>query len=310
MDWRNVEFLQIEPTRRCNFRCLFCQGRYLPRAELDEVRLERSLERVEGVRYVEFQGEGEPFLHPLYFEACGTLLRRFPEAELSAITNGSTLVGSVRDRLAGGPLSHLLVSMETADPADFRFLRGGDLDRILENLTALLSLSGGRPRLGLAVTVLKDRSDQLDRILDLYESLGLDGGISVQYLQSMGSYADHYGPELAGSVFDRRERVAFEAAHAETLARAARLNARDGASFFYSRLFDGWSPADLSCPWLDRGLYVAADGSESPCCFVKRGGADRGRLADALAAGTVPDPCAGCFVAEEVRAAALGLSAF
>ena len=311
MSARSVEFLQIEPTRHCNFHCLFCQGRFLPKAELETGVLKRALAGLEGVRYVEFQGEGEPFLYPGCFNACRAILERFPGAEISTISNGSTLVPAVRGKLAGGPVAHILVSMETSDPDDFRFLRGGDLTQILENVRELRACADGRPRVGLAVTVLRDRADQLEKIVVLYDELGLDGGISVQYLQNMESYASHYGPELAGSTFTAREQAEFERTHAAVLASVARVNARDKASFFYSRLFDGWSPADLSCPWLDHGAYLSAEGTESPCCYIKDGRAmDRERLADALAAGVVPPPCEGCFVAREVKAAGLALSSF
>ncbi|HPE37718.1 MAG TPA: radical SAM protein [Spirochaetales bacterium] len=139
MSARSVEFLQIEPTRHCNFHCLFCQGRFLPKAELETGVLKRALAGLEGVRYVEFQGEGEPFLYPGYFDACRAILERFPGAEISTISNGSTLVPAVRGKLAGGPVAHILVSMETSDPDDFRFLRGGDLTQILENVRELKS---------------------------------------------------------------------------------------------------------------------------------------------------------------------------
>ncbi len=42
-----------------------------------------------GLMHVELQGEGEPMLHPRFFEMAAMIRRMHPVAKISLITNGS-----------------------------------------------------------------------------------------------------------------------------------------------------------------------------------------------------------------------------
>src|SRR5437868_464777 len=64
----HIRFAQIEPTTRCNFTCGFCAGRYMPQRDLTWDDFQTFLAAHPALRHVELQGEGEPLLHPLFFD--------------------------------------------------------------------------------------------------------------------------------------------------------------------------------------------------------------------------------------------------
>jgi radical SAM protein with 4Fe4S-binding SPASM domain len=86
---------------------------------------------------------------------------------------------------------------------------------------------------------------------------------------------------------------------------------------FYELLYGSTHERPV-CPWLENGLYVAADGAVLPCCHIKDNarcaigrvgedmdiiGQNRRRMAGQLAAGQVPASCTGCALARQVAAA-------
>ncbi|MEZ4449163.1 MAG: radical SAM/SPASM domain-containing protein [Nannocystaceae bacterium] len=311
-----VGFLQIEPTTRCNFTCGFCAGRLLPQGDLDYDDFLGALAAFPEARHVEIQGEGEPLLHPRFFEMVEAARAR--GLKVSFITNGSFLTPENVARILDLGVEKVFVSLESPDPETFRRIRGGKLEKVVRGLEALMSARRDRgldrPAVAFAVTVLRDTEAQLDAIAALYRRLGLDGGMTVQPLERMAVYQDRYDEAMSAQLLrgDERERV-----HLRVLGSPAlrRINGRDRAPIasFYEEMMAGWRPGSRRCPWLERGLYINFQGAAMPCCSVKdeahafgRLGVDsratilerRAAVRDQLASGTIPPTCQGCDMAE------------
>lgn len=312
-----VRFLQIEPTTRCNFTCGFCCGRHMPQEDLSWDTFERTLDALPDLEHVELQGEGESFLHPRFLDMVAALRER--HVEVSFITNGSLITPARADQLLDLGVAKISVSIESPDPAQFRAIRGGKFEKVRRNLEHLLAERARRglerPVVGLSITVLKSTRDQLGDLFALYRELGLDGGITLQALQPMSGYSQHYDATMQAEALDP------ETAHRVTMApfedRDVRRIARERAPVdgFYEQLLDGWRPASRRCPYLDEGLYVHRNGRATPCCMIKDTDAHglgtvgvtplpemlaaREVLRRELAQGTVPAPCSGCFIAEQ-----------
>lgn len=305
----NVELLQIEPTTRCNYTCGFCAGRYMEQTDLPFERFLAALDEYPGLQHIELQGEGEPLLHPQLLP----MMERARERgiKVSFITNGSLLSDAVIERILDLAPEKFYVSMESADPRLFQEIRGGKLEKVLRGLEALMTRRRerglARPSVGLAVTVMKKTRSELPAIRALYERLGLDGGISVQSLQTMDSYTQHYGEDLRAQLLSSAEK-------AELFAGAkANPAARSSITGFYDHLLMGFRATRRRCPWLERGLYVNAKGDITACCMIKdteryalgRLGetpaeevlAKRDALREELASGKMPVPCRGCTLA-------------
>src|SRR5262245_23353808 len=114
----DVGFVQIEPTTRCNFTCGFCSGRHMPQTDLDYDLFEETLERLPGLKHLELQGEGEPLMHPRFFDMLEAAQRR--DVSTYFITNGSFLDRTTVERILLAGVKHIAVSIESPDADTFR----------------------------------------------------------------------------------------------------------------------------------------------------------------------------------------------
>lgn len=312
-----IQFAQIEPTTRCNYACGFCVGRHMPQLDLAWNDFTAFLVAHPSLRHVELQGEGEPLLHPRFFDMVAECRRR--GIRVGIITNGSLLHEGMVERLLDAGLHSVHVSMESADAARFQQIRGGRFDKVEAGIRLLVARRTGRhvaqPTIGLTVTVLRDTLGDMQGIWDLYRTLGLDGGIVTQALQAMPAYQRHYGRDMIAQQLAKADLPRFQALR-QAVGRAAPVPTAD--AFFYFALFAGFDPARQSCPWLERGVYLAADGSVTGCCFMKdpedrlgRMNADdpdriterRRAMSAQLDAGEIPKACDGCSTARTIAAA-------
>ena len=306
-----TQFAQIEPTTRCNFTCGFCAGRSMRQGDLPWETFERFLALHPALRHVELQGEGEPLMHPRFFDMVSACRTR--GISVSIITNGSMLTREKADRLVEAGVASVHVSLESADHAEFRTIRGGKFSKVVDGVRTLMerrrALGADRPVVGFSVTVLRRTVGAIHDIVALYRQLELDGGIGVQPLQGMSCYTQHYGAEMLEQlvppdIWRTYAPVVDEAVQS--------VPVQANAWSYYGALFADFDPASRTCPWLERGAYLNIDGAVSGCCFIKNPDhvfgnvmtdppdviAERRRtLADALQQGVIPAACRGCGVA-------------
>lgn len=313
-----LQFLQIEPTTRCNFTCGFCAGRHMPQDDLTLERFEQALAQYPALTNVEIQGEGEPLLHPRFFDMVAAAQRRGVRAHF--ITNGSMFSeGNVERLLSFDNVDKVYVSCESVDPAAFQDIRGGSLDKVragIERLQARKKALGRtRPSIGLTVTVMRRTQAEAQNVARFYGELGLDGGILVQLLQKKGDYTAHYDEAMKAQVFTDEEAMMTWAMWLGDDAISSIVFAPKAVAGFHEQLFDGWDASTRTCPWLERGAYVTFDGVVSGCCKMKEprfalgqlGAAPekqallRQQLREAFKAGQVPEACQGCSTADLIR---------
>lgn len=286
----------------------------MEQADLPFERFESLLSAHPTVEHVELQGEGESLLHPRFFEMVKALRDR--NVKVSVISNGSLISEAHAERMVALGIEKISVSMESAEPETFRQVRGGKLEKVVAGLTALMAekrqKQSLKPLVGLSITVLKDTQDHLPGIIALYQKLGLDGGITVQPLSTMPLYERNYPEGLRKQVLSDQEvddlwvRYRMHSQIQKIQKQKDKLKIRG----FYDELLSGFRTGKRSCPWLESGLYVNHQGIVTACCMIKdterfRLGvigtdsteqilAARQKLADQLAAGTLPTPCEGC----------------
>jgi MoaA/NifB/PqqE/SkfB family radical SAM enzyme len=312
---QSPRYLQIEPTTRCNFTCGFCCGRYMPQQDMPYERFVAVLDAFPDLEHIELQGEGESLMHPRFLDMVAEARRR--DIRVSFISNGSLLNPEPVDRLLELGIDKISISIESPDEDEFREIRGGKLSKVIRNLEHLMAERAQRglerPVVGMSITVLRSTRHRLHEILALYRRLGLDGGISLQPLQQMDAYAQHYPEQMqAQALDDAQVESIWHAFFSDKQVRAVEKS-RAPTRGFFDEMMDTWKPATGKCPWLETGLYVDNAGEVSGCCMIKdsarhgfgRVGVDstesilakRQALRDELAAGVVPAPCAGCELA-------------
>lgn len=321
-------FLQIEPTTRCNFTCGFCCGRYMPQEDIEWQTFIDTLDTFPELQHVELQGEGESLLHKQFYDMVDELRRR--DIKISFISNGSLISPKHADRLLDAGIDKISVSIESPDPAEFKRIRGGKLDKVIRNLEHLVAEKQRRglakPVVGFSVTVLQSTIDHLDEVFALYDRLQLDGGITVQPLQQMDSYARHYGDDIAVEELDATQSEDIFSAFFSNARLRAIDKSKSAIGGFYAELSKGWRPAKRACPYLDRGLYVNRTGHVTACCMIKDtdsygfgkiGETPKESMLEAresmrrqLATGEVPEACGGCALANFAVMSTPGLMAF
>jgi hypothetical protein len=201
--------------------------------------------------------------------------------------------------------------LETLEPLQFQRIRGGKLSRVLRGLRALLAAkkaANATLTVGFAVTLLHNETKQLHAISRLYHALGMDGGISLQGLQTMPAYQQYYDDQLKSELLqpgDTQEIKQLIASDAQ-VKRSLQEYQQQGS--FYAQMQQRAAPG--TCPWLSLGMYVDVSGLVMSCCFSKnpehrlghyselvRVQQGRAKLTLALSSGETPKTCEGCSTA-------------
>ncbi len=315
----SVRFVQIEPTTRCNYICGFCTGRHMDQSDISVETFEGILAAFPAIRHIELQGEGEPLLHKDFFTMAALARKR--GIRISLITNGSMFTESVVESILETGIGALRVSIESSDPAAFQNIRGGKLDKVCEGIARLIAARDGSsrraPTVGFMITVLRDTVEALPGIVELYDRLGMDGGIGIQPLNRMIPYRNVYDQDMSKQIIDREAGRRLQAVVRASPRLQQLRKDGGGAGHFYNELSRAF-PTQHGCPWVKGGLYVNRHGDVTTCCMVKdtdrfalgRIGETsdrqildaRGRIDDALSRGDVPEQCTGCGYISKLEA--------
>ncbi|WP_116654288.1 GTP 3',8-cyclase MoaA [Pelagibacterium sediminicola] len=142
---RQVTYLRVSVTDRCDFRCTYCMGEdmtFLPKKDVlsfDEIQAIVSAFVARGVRKLRLTG-GEPLVRrdivKLIEAISATHLASGALDELTLTTNGSQL-GVHATRLAELGIKRINVSLDTLDDARFTAItRRGRLGQVLDGIAA------------------------------------------------------------------------------------------------------------------------------------------------------------------------------
>ena len=154
--------LQIEPTTRCNYKCVFCTRSGYSRSRIGDMSLESFKEIIHqflpDLKYVKVQGMGEPMLCPQLREmlayAKGVLLRT------EVITNGSVFNKEIAEAI-----DILGISMSAGEATAYKKITGSDnFEEVLKNAYEYV---GAIPFVWFNFVLTKNNLDQLEKLVDL-----------------------------------------------------------------------------------------------------------------------------------------------
>lgn len=138
---RQIHYLRVSVTDRCDFRCTYCLPRShrefaTPQDWLTAMELARvvGLFSALGVTHVRLTG-GEPLVRAELGEIVSGLGALPGIRDLSLSTNASRLAKFASGLRAAG-VTRLNISLDSLDAATFRQLTGGDLHRVLDGIDA------------------------------------------------------------------------------------------------------------------------------------------------------------------------------
>ncbi|MBC9929266.1 radical SAM protein [Chitinophaga qingshengii] len=314
----DLPYLQVEPTTHCNFTCGFCVGRHMTQQHMTLETFREVVSAVTNLEHISIQGEGEPLLNPHFFDMIALVRQLHPDARISFISNGSLFSSENIKRLLSLGIYRIMVSIESPDMDKFREIRGGKLEKVIRGIGALLELRNEmrlrEPLIGFAVTVMKKTMSDYKGIIALYHELGLDGGMTCQFLQNMDIYTAFYNDDMKAQVLNDLDLEWMEEVVGADPEVTALLAPQPGNPNFYSGLM---SKPSEGCPWLTHGLYVNRNGEASGCCYMKDvqtdglGKVTPATIADVLTEryhiqaelldGNIPHGCKGCTVAQAIQ---------
>ena len=300
---REIDYLRLALTDRCNFRCRYCIGsggvQFLPEEELltdDELVRVVTAAAGLGITRLKLTG-GEPLLRPRLPGLVGRLKAIPGIREITLTTNGYLLSQMAAELKAAG-ISQVNVSLDTLDRAGFAALTGVDgLDALLHGIQRAAAQGFRRVK----VNCVTGRGIAPGDPCDLAE-LARTGPVWVRYIESMplGGGA-HCSPIPRSELIERLERRYGPLAPAEE-------RGNGPAEYFRLPGFQGLigfiSPRTQPfCSRCNR-IRVTPDGLVKPCLqygavldlkLLLRGGADTAALAQALAGAIYQKPRAHQF---------------
>jgi cyclic pyranopterin phosphate synthase len=213
---RNVKYLRLSVTDRCDFRCTYCMAEkmeFLPRSEI--LSLEECLQVARtfvglGVDKIRLTG-GEPLTR----KDLPWLVSRIRELvglrELTLTTNGSQLARFAIP-LAQAGIDRVNISLDSLLPETFqRITRTGHLHQVLEGIDAAIDAWGCR-HIKLNTVLIRDTNhDEAQNLAQFAMSRGID--ISFIEQMPLGETGHHH----ADSYFSNTEMLAIMKQHFEMI---------------------------------------------------------------------------------------------
>jgi len=174
--------LQVEPTSRCNLRCLVCpvaSGLERPGGDMDFSLYKGLIDELEeALLLVMFWDWGEPFLNPKAYEMINYARSR--EIKVMASTNGHAFAAGdhAREVVESG-LDVLVFSVDGITQETYRrYRRGGDLDAVLEGIRRVVSekkrQNSQTPLVNFRFIVMRHGEEELGNLQNFVRPLGVD----------------------------------------------------------------------------------------------------------------------------------------
>ncbi|MFK7977897.1 MAG: GTP 3',8-cyclase MoaA [Halioglobus sp.] len=190
---RQVDYVRLSVTDRCDFRCVYCMSEDMTFAPKPSVlSLEELFEIANafvalGVTKIRLTG-GEPLIRNDVL----SLVERVGELEglhqLALTTNGSQLQ-RLAPSLHSAGVNRLNISLDSLQPRKFRNLtRHGTLDQVVSGIDA--AIASGFQSIRLNAVILKGRNE--DEVLDLVD-FAVERGIDIAFIEEMplGAISEH-----------------------------------------------------------------------------------------------------------------------
>lgn len=183
---RNIDYLRISVTSRCNLECLYCcpsgQNNYSTKEHylcFDSLFLLVECAVELGIRKIRITG-GEPLIRNGLIEFVRKTAELEELSDLSLTTNG-ILLGDLASKLKKSGVKRVNVSLDSLNPKKFSWItRGGELNRVLRGIDEALRVGLSPVRINTVVI----RGINEDELVSLAE-LSLSKPIDVRFIELM-----------------------------------------------------------------------------------------------------------------------------
>ena len=151
----------VEPTTRCNFRCIHCSHSFTKQLPTDlSLELFRSIvPALQAALELYLFGDGEVLLNiPMHLAMSSCAHQQDPACELGFSTNGKLLTPAVYELYSTAGIRYIQLSVDAATKELYEQMRlGGSFDELLVNLEGIVGLrrrsNVAQPQLHLATVI-------------------------------------------------------------------------------------------------------------------------------------------------------------
>lgn len=176
----------VEPTNRCNLRCLFCARENMKR-DFDMLDFDTFKKVVDGLpagTYLTVTGNGEPTLNVRIYDMISYAAQK--GMFVSIITNGCTLNAKNRKRLIESGISRIQISFQALDKKeDEAIMEGVVFERELLNILKLIyeiRRSGKNIFITITKVDIEESRDSAEVTKKFWERMPIDNYYEGKYL--------------------------------------------------------------------------------------------------------------------------------
>ena len=183
---RNINYLRISVTDKCNLRCVYCMPeegvkllKHSDILSLEEIYEFTKVAVHQGINKVRLTG-GEPLVRRNVLSLVKLLSQIKGLDDLSMTTNG-LLLDEYADQLSEAGLNRLNISLDTLNPERYRIItRGGDINKVLKGIEAAKKAGLTPIKINCVVSAASNEPDALS-----VKSFCEKEGLNIRYIHQM-----------------------------------------------------------------------------------------------------------------------------
>lgn len=262
--------IQIEPTTRCNLKCLTCS-----RIEVIKHPRDMSLEDfrviVDTIRpkKITLSGQGEPLLNPKITE-----MIKYAKAMGSSVnmTTNGTLLKKNLEKVFGSELDLLGVSVDASNSNSYMKIRGGDyFETIVGGIKELVDLKQEfkkqKPKIRTCFVIQWENIEEIVKFIELSYEIGADAVLfqPLDFPKDSKMRKSLMG-DMTGEYMKERLKKALEMARKVGILTNLVNILRDFDKCWNKYEFRQENKKGCLFPWFS--TYITVDGSLMACCSL------------------------------------------
>lgn len=260
------DFLQIEITTACNFKCITCSRESLPDSRLNKsVSIEtigKLLDDLPELKVVKLQGLGEPLMSPNIVEVIDFIRLKNKRISIVTVTNGSLLTFEKYREIAL-KFDEVRVSFDSTRAENFENIRrGSNFSKIFTGIKLLVGQRNeNRMKTKICIDFVASHLNfkEIKELGDLAIDLKVDE-VGVNEVQNWYIPSQEEFTEASQFVSEARKYSTTIQSHVSLL--------RERLKKFGIRVDSlNSSKMKVKCTWPFRGTFVTSDGYVTSCCI-------------------------------------------